>query len=151
MFMTCFPHKEFLAKLLPLSLLWVFVACVSLCARESTHIPTQRVIALSGDVNMIKDVPDCDGCPLNSFPKATAPEQTKLLVNLEAALSGSSPAMPPNCYLNPDILSGPPHGQLCTASPPLELRSPPSYLEPSFSQSKVQGTAERSKGACSLR
>ena len=118
MLIARFPHRRFLATCLPLSLLWVFVACISLCERETSHRATPRVTSI--DVGMIKEVPDCDGCPLNFFPKATSPEQAKLIANLEAALSASSPAIPSSLYSNPDILNYWPHGQLCTASPPLE-------------------------------
>ena len=121
--MTYFPHKKFLATCLPVSLLWVFVACISLCERETSHLATPRVISDSIDVETIKEVPDCDGCPLNFFPKAISPEQAKLIANLEAALSTSTLAIPNSLYSNPDILGDWPHGQLCTVSPPLELLS----------------------------
>jgi len=120
MLIACFPHKRFLAACLPLSLLWVFVACISLCERETSHRATPRVISASIDVGMINEVPDCDGCPLDFFPKATSPEQAKHTANLEAALSNATSAIPNSLYLNPDVLSDWPHGQLCTVSPPLE-------------------------------
>jgi hypothetical protein len=122
MLMRCFPHKSLLATFLSLSLLWVFVACVCLCARERSHISTQRVIPSSVAPSMIEGPPDdCSGCPLNSFPKATSPERAKLIINLEQAVATLGPLIASVFYSNPDILSGWRHGQLYTASPPLRL------------------------------
>jgi hypothetical protein len=121
--MTCFPYKRFLAIILSLSLLWVFVACICLCGRESSHVRTRDGIRVSVDVKMIEDVPECDECPLNSFPKATSAEQAKPLINSEEALSTAMPPMPPGFCSRPDVVSDLPHGQLCSLSPPLELLS----------------------------
>ena len=71
---------------------------------------------------MIEGLPDCTGCPLNSFPKATSPEQAKLIINLEQApASLGSPVIPSVFYSHPDVRSSWLHGQLCTASPPFTL------------------------------
>ena len=114
------PHKRFLATLLPLSLLWVVVACVELCERESFHGATERVVSV--DMNSIESASDCDGCPLSFFPKAISPEQTRLVINLDAALPGSAIATQPN-HLNPLILSDRHYRTLRAVSPPLELLS----------------------------
>ena len=120
---TRFSHKRILATFLPLSLLWTFVACVSLCERESSQTPSQPATTLLVEINTIKDMPDCDGCPLNSFPKAISPEQVKPVINLEAAPSSSPSAIPSVFYSSPDIRNESTHGPLCAASPPLDLLS----------------------------
>lgn len=113
-------HKRFLATLLPLSLLWVVVACVELCERESFHNAMERVVSV--DMNSIEGASDCDRCPLNFFPKAISPQQTKLVINLEAALMGSALAVPP-AHSDSAILIDRHHRRFRTVSPPLELLS----------------------------
>jgi hypothetical protein len=71
--LTSFPLKRSIATLLPVSVLWMFVACVSMCARESGEKQVGNPGSLSTEV---KDASDCDGCPLTRFPKATIPERT---------------------------------------------------------------------------
>jgi hypothetical protein len=58
--------------LLPISLIWVFVACASICARESTD--EHPNVRLTSPIE-IKETSDCRGCPLTAFPKATIPER----------------------------------------------------------------------------
>jgi len=115
-----FPHSRFLATLLPLSLLWVVVACVELCERESFHNATERVVSV--DVNSIEGASDCDGCPLDFFPKAISPEQTRLVINLSAALSSSAITVQP-VHSDSAVLSDRHHRVLYAVSPPLELLS----------------------------
>lgn len=103
---------------LPLSLLWVVVACVVLCERESSHTAKQ---VISADVSTIEGVPDCDECPLNFFPQAISPEQTKPVISLVAALANSTLAVL-TCS-NPDCLDHRQYRVLCTVSPPLERLS----------------------------
>lgn len=70
MLTTRFPLKRFIAALLPLSFVWLFVACISICAREST----EHVSNLTQPVK-IGESPDCAGCPVTAFPKARTPER----------------------------------------------------------------------------
>ena len=81
--MTRLTQKRLIAALLPFSFLWVFMACVSICERETlaTHSPTD----LSSSA--ITGLHDCDGCPLSYFPRATAPERVKSLLALNALSS----------------------------------------------------------------
>jgi hypothetical protein len=80
------PLKRLIAALLPMSLVWMFVACASICARESADEHSNN--RLTGPIE-IKDSSDCRGCPLTAFPKATIPEraihssdlQTQVLLN----------------------------------------------------------------------
>ena len=73
MFMTCFPVKKLMATVLPISFIWLFVACVSICARESMEGHSNNQVSSPIE---IKDASDCKGCPLTSFPKARIPERT---------------------------------------------------------------------------
>lgn len=66
------PFKRLIAAFLPMSLVWVFVACASICARESTDEHSND--RLTAPIE-IKDASDCRGCPLTAFPKATIPER----------------------------------------------------------------------------
>src|SRR6185295_11779921 len=75
--MTRLLQKRLIAALLPFSFLWAFVACVSICERETlaSHPPTE--LSSSNDVNEIRHAPECDGCPLSYFPRAATPERVK--------------------------------------------------------------------------
>jgi hypothetical protein len=73
MSMTCFPLKRLIAALLPISFMWLFVACVSMCARESTERLVNNQVSSPIE---IRDASDCKGCPLTSFPKARIRERT---------------------------------------------------------------------------
>ena len=73
MLMTRFLLKRLMAALLPMSFIWLFVACVSICARESAEGHSNNQFTAPMEV---RDASDCQGCPLTSFPKATIPERT---------------------------------------------------------------------------
>jgi len=109
------PQKRFIAALLPFSFLWVFVACVSICERETLaiHPPTDR--ACSTEMN---DARDCDGCPL-SLPKATTPERTKSIRDL-ASLSSFIPACSSIYSAQPDVFREQLDRALNNGSPPLQ-------------------------------
>jgi len=114
--MSRLAQNSFIAVLLPLSFLWTVVACVSICERESsaTHRQTDYSIGLTE----IRDLPDCDGCPFVSFPKATAPERARYVQSLEPV---ASLVVPPIQYFNDDTSKGWLSGQLWSESPPLDL------------------------------
>lgn len=69
---TYSPLKRSIAAMLPMSLIWVFVACASICALESNGEHSDDRLAAPIE---IKDASDCRGCPLTAFPKATIPER----------------------------------------------------------------------------
>jgi hypothetical protein len=116
------PQKRLIAALLPFSFLWVFVACVSICERETlaNHSPTS--LSCFAETNVLRDVPDCDGCPLSDFPKATTPERLKSIIAVEPSASFTPSA--------PSILSSQ-QNRFCNGfenpvlrgSPPLKLLS----------------------------
>jgi len=62
-----------MAVLLPMSIVWVFVACVCICASESAEENAKTQVCAPLE---IRDISDCEGCPLTSLPKATIPERT---------------------------------------------------------------------------
>jgi hypothetical protein len=72
MLMT-FPFKRLIAVLLPMSLIWLFVACISICAREVIERQPKGSVSSSTE---IRDSSDCKCCPLTSLPTATIPERT---------------------------------------------------------------------------
>jgi hypothetical protein len=77
-----FPLKRLIAIALPITFLWLFVACVSACARESAE--HQNQIAVSSSIE-ISDTSDWEGCLLTSFPKATAAlERATFIPDLQA-------------------------------------------------------------------
>ena len=119
MLMTGFPFRRLLATFLPLAFLWIFVACISLCCRESLEAHDLQVISTSVETT-IEDVPHCGGCPLNSFPKATTPEQLKFDISPTTVASVAS-QIPSVFYADPHVLNNRIESPPYTASPPLDL------------------------------
>ena len=64
--------KKLIACLLPMSFVWLLVACVSICARDGAAIQPSNSICSSTE---IEDSSDCKGCPLTAVPKAIMPER----------------------------------------------------------------------------
>jgi hypothetical protein len=84
MLMTRLPLKRLMAAVLPMSFIWMFVACVSICARESTEGHSNDQVSSPME---IKDASDCKGCPLTSFPKARIPQRTIHRSNLQTPVA----------------------------------------------------------------
>jgi len=82
--MSRFPLKRLVAALLPISFLWLFVACVSSCTRESAEKQNQLNVSSSIET---KDASDCEGCLLATFPQATAPERAAFKLNLQSSFA----------------------------------------------------------------
>jgi hypothetical protein len=117
MLTTGFPFRRLLAVLLPIAFFWTFVACISLCTRESLEAHNHST---SVRITTTEDVPHCGGCPLNFFPKATTPEQQKFTISLEP-LGSFAPEIRSDFYPATHVLSTWVDSPPVTASPPLEL------------------------------
>jgi hypothetical protein len=107
------PQNRLIAALLPFSFLWVFMACVSICERETLAIHHPTGLSCSTEINALTDVRDCDGCPL-SLPKATTPERTKSFDAL-ASSPGFISVLPSVYLAQPDLLT-----PISNGSPPLK-------------------------------
>jgi len=81
--MSFLTQKRVIPTLLPFSFLWAFMACVSICERESLirHSVTDLVSKIA--VNEVREVTECEGCPVAYFSKATARERAKFIITLE--------------------------------------------------------------------
>jgi hypothetical protein len=108
-------YKRLIAALLPLSFMLTVAACVSNCERESSI--THRHTAYSSGLTGIRDLPDCGGCPLTSFPKATTPERETYIQGLEPV---SSLFVGPIHYSNHNTSKGWLAISLSSDSPPLD-------------------------------
>jgi hypothetical protein len=84
MLMSRFPLKGLVAAFLPISFLWLFVACVSTCTRESAEKQNRPIVSSSIET---EDAPDCEGCLLTTFPQTTAPERVTFKLNLQASFA----------------------------------------------------------------
>jgi len=114
------PQKIFIAALLPFSFLWVLMACVSICERETLAIHPPKDLSNATELVAIKDGHECDGCPLSYFPKATTPEREKSIHAGEC--SSSFAPFIVSIYSAPAKSFGdPPDSPFSTASPPLKL------------------------------
>src|SRR5690349_644128 len=116
------PHRTFIAALLPFSFLWVLMACVSICERETLAIHAATDLAGVTETIAIRDVHECDGCPLSYFPKATTPEREKS-GHAVTCVSGLAAAMPSLSACDPNIFSDCIDKPFPTTSPPLKLLS----------------------------
>jgi hypothetical protein len=87
-----FPLKRLIAAALPITFLWLFVACVSTCARESAEHHNQPAVSSSIETS---HTPDGEGCLLTSFPKATVPERATFILDLQppSAVAAITPSV----------------------------------------------------------
>jgi len=116
MLMARFPLKRLLAAILPLSFLWLFVACVSICTEESREHSAANAALASAKLT---EAPGCEGCPLSSFPKATVPQRSTFHLDLQ------TPLVVPSLTFAVDALAdgiavAVPRSQSPFSSPPLD-------------------------------
>ena len=112
------PQKRLIAALLPFSFVWVFMACVSICERETLVNHPSIHLYSSTEINALSNVRDCDGCPL-SLPKATTPERTKS-IHASASLSNFTSVFPSTYSTQPDVFRERLDKPLSNGSPPLQ-------------------------------
>ena len=120
--MARLPTKRLIALLLPLSFLWLFMACVSICERETVAMHPPTALSCSTDISEIRHVPDCGGCPLSYFPAALTPERAKSILAL-GTLSSFAPIIPSISSSHPAVFSDRLDRPFFTGSPPLKLLS----------------------------
>jgi hypothetical protein len=96
------------------------MACVSICERETLAIHPATDRAAATETIAIKDVHECDGCPLSYFPKATTPEREKS-VHAVACVSGLASTTPSLSSCDPNSFSDRLGKPFATASPPLKF------------------------------
>ena len=112
-----FTLRRMTAALLPLSFLWLCVACAFICGRETTSVADHPAPS-SVERAEAKTTPVYEGCPFASFPKATAPERAAF----DAGPQTPAPDVPPSppAY-SPAVASlVRPRGPSPPAEPPLQ-------------------------------
>ena len=120
MFMPHIRLKRAVAALLPVSLLWVFAACVSTCGWEIAASNGQPEVATMVEVTQVREAAKCEGCPDASLLKATTPERAAFKPDLQAVSSVLALGFP--ATLSADAgTSAFPHRQQFLPDPPLEL------------------------------
>lgn len=114
--------KRVIAALLPFTFLWAFMACVSICEKESlaTHSPVDRISSIG--VNEFRQAPKCEGCPVAYFSKSTTPERAKFIIDLQP-LSTLVPAISSVISSQQYSVTESVVSPLCNSSPPLKLLS----------------------------
>ncbi|HEX8352096.1 MAG TPA: hypothetical protein VF611_04330 [Pyrinomonadaceae bacterium] len=112
--------KRVVAALLPVSLLWVFAACVSICGWEGAEAQGRPDFAPTVEATEMRDAPDCEDCPDASFLKAATPERATLKVTLQAAADISASTVSGQAFADGIILISP-YRQFSFADPPLRL------------------------------
>lgn len=83
--------KRAVAALLPVSLLWVFAACVSACGWEAAAPDGRPDFALTVEAPELREAAGCEDCPDASLLRVTAPERVTFKPELKAA--GGVPAL----------------------------------------------------------
>jgi hypothetical protein len=76
--------RRAVAALLPVSLLWVFAACVLICGWESSAAQGRAGFASTVEVNELRNASGGEDCPEASFLKATTPERATFRPDLQA-------------------------------------------------------------------
>jgi hypothetical protein len=114
--------KRLIAALLPLSFLWVFMACVSICERETLAMHPPTALSCSTDISEISHEPDCGICPLSYFPTAITPERVKSILAFDT-LSSLAPIIPSIYSSRANVFSDRLDRLVFNGSPPLKLLS----------------------------
>jgi len=70
--------------MLPVSILWLSIACISICTKESIELR-----ATADQFSELNAKSDCNGCPLGAVPKATVPLRSEFQVDLQLHVSAS--------------------------------------------------------------
>jgi hypothetical protein len=118
--MSVTPQRIFIAALLPFSFLWVLMACVSICERETLAIHPAKDRSGATELIALKDGHECDGCPLSYFPKVTTPEREKP-IHVGECLTSFAPFIASIYSAPPNSFSDRADRSFATASPPLKL------------------------------
>lgn len=79
------PIKRTVAALLPLSIMWVFAACVLICGMEHAAAHGEPHPAPAFEVKETADTPASEGCPDASLLKAASASRVTLRTELQAA------------------------------------------------------------------
>lgn len=112
--------KRMVAALLPVSLLWVFAACVSACGWEIAASDGRPDFAAGVEVTQVREAAGCDDCPDASLLKATTPERATFKPDLQVV--SSVPALIlPNAPLADAVIFARPRRQQFPPDPPLKL------------------------------
>lgn len=114
MFFTRVLLKKLIACLLPMSFVWLLVACVSICARESAALRASNPICSSTE---IEDSSDCRGCPLTAVPKAVMPERAISGFDVQPPVV-IGPSLRPFDFPDDEFASGSRQRQPSSADPP---------------------------------
>ena len=77
--------RKTVALMLPVSIFWLSIACISICTKESIEHRT-----MGHQFSELNQNSDCNGCPLGSVPKATVPIRSEFQVDLQLHLSAPS-------------------------------------------------------------
>jgi hypothetical protein len=119
--MNNFPQRRLVAALLPAFFLWAFVACISICERDTVNLVRSGPSSSTVGIREVSGVFDCAACPLSFFPKATALEKTQIAFNSESSSLPFESQRPgySDRILVDKSLTNPPG----TESPPLDLLS----------------------------
>lgn len=70
--------KRTVAVLLPMSILWVFAACVLICGWEHAAAHGETALTPADQVTETADSPDSEGCPDAAFLKAATTARMNL-------------------------------------------------------------------------
>jgi len=114
MLTTRFPLKRLTAVWLPVTFLWLFVACVSHCSSECADEHECHTDLSSFEIT---GAPDSDTCPITQALKATIPERKALDLQTTPVVQRSVHAVEPLSLINA-FSSRPDESSF--SSPPLE-------------------------------
>ena len=112
--------KRVVAALLPVSILWVFAACILICGWERAEARRPSDVASTVEVTETANATQCEGCPDASLLKATSPARPTSRPDLEAA--SSVPASILAAATSPDAFTSAfSHSHRFRPDPPLNL------------------------------
>jgi hypothetical protein len=94
--MTQTPLKIFLGYVISMTLLWVFAACILSCEKQCRESVAKEAPDSSTE---LQPAPNCEDCPLNSFPKAAISQR------LGFSLDPQAQALAPNSISSDHVVT----------------------------------------------
>ena len=115
-----FPLKRLTAVLLPVTFLWLCAACAFICGKETAVAAGRSLSGPSAELGEMQGAPQCEGCPLASFPKVTTPDSRAAF---DAGSQSAAAGLPPSLQVHTPAVASlvRPRAQAPPAASPLQF------------------------------
>ena len=115
-----FTPRTMTAALLPLTFLWLCMACALICAQETAGAADHSLARRSAGLIEMQGGSGCEGCPFVSLPKVTASD-SRSAFDAGSQTAGSNVPPSPSSYFTAVAGLVRPRAQAPPTAPPFQL------------------------------